>query len=126
MQSEAPTTGTEERLPLGYVVDDNLLEAYAEKCGIVKSPQIDIYLRAVSALQNEISPLGSHMAHRAQPIWNTDSTGDTTYLQVSGWKGCLRGEWRADEEVERAYCDKLGLEFGEGRVRFTPLGYWEA
>jgi hypothetical protein len=52
--------------------------------------------------------------------------GDAIYLQISGWKGCLRGaDWRADEEVERAYCDELGLKFEEGRERFTALGRLE-
>jgi hypothetical protein len=52
--------------------------------------------------------------------------GDAIYLQISGWKGCLRGaDWRADEEVERAYCDELGLKFEEGREGFTGLGRLE-
>ena len=128
MQSEAPSSETNERLPLGYKVPDELLEAYARKHGILESPQTDIFTNSIMmvAIRNQITPLGSETASRVEPSWNTSMIGDAMYLQISGWKGCARGaDWRADEEIEKAYCDELGLKFKEGRERFTPLGYWE-
>ena len=126
MQSGAPSSATDEHLPVGYKVPDELFEAYARKRGICKSPQTDIFEKAMSDLQNQITPLGPEMENRIEPSWNTSIIGDAIYLQVSGWKGCDRGaDWRADEKVERAYCEALGLKFKEGRESFTPLGYWE-
>jgi hypothetical protein len=68
------------------------------------------------------------MALHILPLWNTSFTGDLYYLQVSGWKGCtLRPNalWRVEEEVEKTYCEELELKFGDGRVRFKPLVYWD-
>jgi len=125
MQPEALSTNTEtdEHLPLGYRVDDDILKAYARDHGIIETPQINVITTVMSTLDLQIAPPGSQMASRVQPSWNTDATGDFYYLQVSGWEGYPRGaEWRVDEDMERAYCNELGLEFGKGRKHFTPWG----
>jgi hypothetical protein len=37
-------------------------------------------------------------------------SGEGFHLQVSGGKN---DDWKVDEEIEREYCEELGLRFGE-------------
>ena len=73
------------------------------------------------ALRLKIAPTGSPRSLDIMPTLNTDPTGEGLYLQVSGGK---INNWTLDEEVEKEYCEELGLKFGE-RMRFKPLSWSE-
>jgi hypothetical protein len=110
---------TDENMPLGYIVSEELFEVYAKKHGLPESS--DITTAVLFALRLKIAPTGSSRSLGIMPMLNTDPMAEVLYLQVSGGK---INNWKVDEEAEKEYCEELGLKFGE-RVRFKPCGWPE-
>jgi hypothetical protein len=75
---------TDEHMPLGYIVSEELLDVYAKKHGLPVSP--DIVTAAMFALRLKIAPTGSPRSLDIMPTLNTDPTAEELYLQVSGGK----------------------------------------
>jgi hypothetical protein len=68
-----------ENLPIGYIVQDDLLKAYAKKCGLPEIPRINILMDALHPLRRKVAPAGSPIARGTAPLWTTDFTGDAYY-----------------------------------------------